>query len=211
MENYFAPPSKCCVQPTRTEPQTVSESAEPAVALETIKAHIGIEAAIKQFDATLTLYQNAATEKVQALSGFTLIQATFDSYYNCFPPCLLIPYRPKVAVSAIEYTDCDDNPQILATTEYNTFVDKFEAKIKPESCWPDTNDNTPDAVKVTFTAGYGTTTADVPPTFQLAICQVVAFMYANKGDCSEECVSAICLGLKMISCTQDSRAIGGSC
>lgn len=207
MRNYSTPDKCCCVSPERTEISV--PPVEPAVDLDLVKLHLNISSVITQFDVLLAMYISVATTKVETFTCHTLITTTFEGYYNCFPPCILLKTTPNVDVTEILYVDIDDDNQVLASSEYNVFTDKFEAKVLPESSWPSTNNNTPDAVKVTFTAGYGTDTEDVPDGFQLAICQIVAYMFANKGDCTDDCVSAACLGMKGISCKQDLRALGG--
>lgn len=207
MRNYFQTNACCCVKPERVE--VLTPPVEPAVTIDTIKAHIGISSAITQFDTILELYRSAATQKIEGKTGYTLITTVFKGFYNCFPACLLIKYKPNLAVSEIKYIDTDDAEQTLAASESNVFTDKFESKVVPVDCWPETQSETPDAVKITFSAGYGAATTDVPSDFQLAIAQVVAFMYGNKGDCPDECVAAACLGLTSISCREDLRALGG--
>lgn len=207
MRNYFSYDSACCVLP-----ETVDILTAPAVLpvdLGQLKTHLRISSAITAFDSILTEYVNTAVAKIFEQTRYVLIETEFIARYNCFPTCILLKFRPNVAVSSIVYTDTDGVDQTLATTEYNVYNGKFEAKVCPEDCWPVTKDQTPDAVQVTFTAGFGTTDADVPQAFKTAIYQMVSFMLSNNGDCTDECASAACLGLTSISGASDYRAIGG--
>jgi len=81
----------------------------------------------------------------------------------------------------LEYQDADDAEQTLATTVYGTDLISPVNKVylKEGQTFPVTRQD-PNAVKMTFVAGYGATAASVPEHYKTAIKMLVADMFEHR-------------------------------
>jgi hypothetical protein len=109
----------------------------------------------------------------------------FSTEYVCgryMQPPLLLP-RPKlIAVASLEYIDINGELQTMDPGDYVVGGDSEPAMLfpLPFTWWPATTWGRPDAVQVTYTAGYGSTADDVPENVKLAIKGLVAHWYENR-------------------------------
>lgn len=103
---------------------------------------------------------------------------------DAFPTgCLHLPIPPLQSVDTVEYTKTDGTTG--AVTDFREFVIGSVTGagfILPAyaGAWPDTRAE-PEAVQITFTAGYAT----VPPQVKHAILLLVGEWYENREDASE--------------------------
>ena len=105
----------------------------------------------------------------------------FSTEYVCghyAQPPLMLPKPPLIAVSSLEYFDINGALQTLDPSAYVVGQDSEPACIFPIpfTWWPATIWGRPDAVQVTYTAGYQT----VPENIKLAIKGLVAHWYENR-------------------------------
>ncbi len=122
------------------------------------------------------------------------ITQTVDYYLDGFPGgsatqlynlgdkrALYVPRPPLISVSSITYTDTDGNSQTLATTEYTVDANMEPGRIVEawEKTWPSTR-SVPNAVKVTYTAGYGANRRNVPETIKQAMLLLIEGWYSNR-------------------------------
>jgi uncharacterized phiE125 gp8 family phage protein len=106
-------------------------------------------------------------------------QATFD---DGFPPVIEIALPPIQSVDSITYVDADGNTQTLATDAYRlTGVGAWLTEIAPAfgTSWPATRCER-EAVKVTFTAGYGDDIDSLPASILQAIRLIAAHLFENR-------------------------------
>lgn len=106
-------------------------------------------------DLLITSYIKSATKIAQAFIGKTFVTTTYQANWNYFPICLKIQ-DVNVSVTEISYLDTDGVTQILDAANYSVFSDKHFAEIYEadgSSGFPSTDD-VPNAVTVTYTAGY---------------------------------------------------------
>ncbi|MEP6827922.1 MAG: head-tail connector protein [Aestuariivirga sp.] len=134
-------------------------------------------------DAMLGIYISAATARLDGLGilGRCLISQTWELYYDTFP-CgnLQIPLGKLISVASVEYID-PTTLSYVAWDPANYDVDLFsdDGWIVPVDTWPTIADSI-NAVRVTFTAGYGDAPSDVPDSIRVAILMMVANWYANR-------------------------------
>ena len=88
---------------------------------------------------------------------------------------------PDVSAVSIAYVDPDGATQTLDAALYHLVHDAMGGRVDLAhgAAWPATAIR-PDAVRVTVTAGYGTTAADVPHPIKAAILLMVADLYRNR-------------------------------
>lgn len=109
----------------------------------------------------------------------------FSTEYVCgryMQPPLLLPRPRLIEVTSLQYYDINGDQQTLDPSAYVVNADGEPATIFPVpfTWWPATMWGRPDAVQVTYTAGYGATTDTVPMNLQLAMLGLIAHWYENR-------------------------------
>ena len=99
-----------------------------------------------------------------------------------FTAPLILPRPRLIGIGSVTYYDINGVQQTLDPSLYTTSFDAEPATLSPVfgSWWPIAQPNRPDAVQVTYTAGYGNTAAAVPADLQLAILMIAAHSYENR-------------------------------
>ena len=123
-----------------------------------------------------------AREKVSIEMRRQLGSATYRTDAGRFPLDGLfeIDWPPLQSITSIQYYDTDEALQTLATTEYDVDTTEEPGRVTRafSKTWPATYDR-PDAVQVTFVAGYATA-ALVPAIAKHAIKLVLSHYYENR-------------------------------
>lgn len=167
---------------------------ETAVSLDEAKTHLRVDHS--DDDGYILSLIRAATSAVENEANRQIITATWDQSIDAFPnrgePIVL--YRPPVqGVTEITYTDDDGATQTVSTDTYKlTDPDNAYATIslKDNQDWPTDEIHERDAVKVTFKAGYGDSSADVPEAIRVAVMMLVATLYECRSDALDAKLSA---------------------
>lgn len=122
-----------------------------------------------------------ATRVVQNWCSTQLVNATYEYYTDSFCNEMPISIGPISSFTSLEYQDQDDAEQTLATTVYGTDLISPVNKVylKDGQTFPETIKN-PNAVKMTFVAGYGATASDVPEHYKTAIKMLVNDMFEHR-------------------------------
>jgi uncharacterized phiE125 gp8 family phage protein len=123
----------------------------------------------------------AARKLVEQWTGRTLITTTYDFYTNQLCDEIQIPTGNVISISSITYEDLDDATQTLSSTLYeldNKSVINTVFRV-PNQTYPEVLDK-PNSVKITFTAGYGANTSDVPEALKTAIKMTIADIYTHR-------------------------------
>lgn len=145
-------------------------AAEPVTAAD-IKAAARIDDAY--FDAQLTtLLIPAIRREAEHRLGRRLITQTVELVLDAFAPGEHIDLQlpDAQAITSIKYLDPAGAEQTLAGTVYQLDPDSIPSRalLKPSQDWPATQD-VPNAVRVRYTAGYGSAATDVPGNIRLWI------------------------------------------
>lgn len=157
------------------------------LSLAALKRHVHAED-FDDDDAYLQALASAAEDNIGGAGGFlgrALSQSEWELRLDCFPAGKIdIPLPPLISVDEVEYVDTDGVAQTYAA--YRTFgVGQANAGgfilYAYNGEWPDTRDDEPEAVRVTFTAGY----AAVPPAIKHAALLMVGDWYRNREDATE--------------------------
>ena len=154
---------------------------DQAVSLEAIKCFLRLPADDDDNDVMLEQLIGAATNYVEVLLGRALITQTWEYKLDYFPFEFQLPRPPAISVTSIAYVDTDGASQTLATSVYQTDFSSEPGRISLDDgqTWPSTLTGELNAVTVTYTAGYGTDTTDVPANIQTAIMFLVQDYYDN--------------------------------
>lgn len=134
------------------------------------------------FDEELTRLLKAGRRQVENDARIKLITQTVAMYCDRFPVGSIMQIRlpPVLSVTSIQYIDEDESTQTLASSKYYTDTNTTPPRIwlDENEYWPDTDDQ-PNAVTVTYQAGYGATAASVPVEAQLAIIEWVKMAWGR--------------------------------
>lgn len=126
-------------------------------------------------------YLAAATDMAEGYTGRAFINREMVMGLDRFPTWgIELPRPPLAAVHAVEYVDGDGMLQTLDPSQYVVDALSCPGRIVGRNGWPAVRHDTPSAVRVTFTAGYGESAANVPAAIQQAIRFMVAHFYETR-------------------------------
>jgi uncharacterized phiE125 gp8 family phage protein len=161
---------------SRTEPAT-----EPITAAE-VAEYLRID--YDDHDSMLSNYAKEARRTLEDgyLWKVCIAQACVDKF-DGFDDDLELHYQPVSAITSITYTDTTGTTQTLASTVYELGQKRGigYVRLKYGQTWPATRSHE-DVVTVTYTAGYGTTSASVPEAIRQAIIMYAGHIYDNPTD-----------------------------
>lgn len=185
---------------TPTEPMTYSEA----------KTHCRIPSATTADDTYITALIVAARQAAEHHTRLALVAKTLVAYLDAWPGAsdiwwdgvregpiellyegkrwITMPFPPLVAVSAITVYDDSDAAVTFSSTNY--YVDAVDAGapgrivLRRGAVWPPAL-RVANAIKIAFTAGYGTPGPTIPADIKQAIGMIVEFLYRNRGDATE--------------------------
>jgi len=160
----------------------ITAPAVEPVDLTLAKAHCRVTNSAE--DTLLTHYIEAARLTVDGRAGVlgrALITQTWELVLDCFPSEFIrLPLPPLQSVTSIKYLDPDGVEQTLDSARY--LVDNASQPggvVVDADGWPATDD-TANAVRIRFVAGYGATAASVPAPIRSAILLTVGDLYENR-------------------------------
>ena len=176
--NYEASRKAIC----RTFKTSVEPAIEP-ITLEELKNRMRIGSTC-EFDAELALILTQARKQVEQDTYRRLITQTVIGYMDQFEWLQEIEIRlaPISSITSVTYVDENSVTQTYAASRYTADIISTPPRIvlatneQPE--W--TEQNTPNAVAITFVAGYGSTAATVPAAAKLAIVEYAKIL---RGGC----------------------------
>lgn len=152
-------------------------AAEPLTATEA-KSRLGIGSEVP--DATVDAFIKAARQTLDGWDGWlgrALISQQWKMLLDRFPSeAIDIPLPPTIKVDEVAYFDESDTSRTVAEANYRTLLGEPTQLLTNGSyVWPQTQCR-PDAVQITFTAGYGTAGSDVPEPIRSAIALMVSHL-----------------------------------
>ena len=163
--------------------QTVAPASEP-ISLAEARDHLEIGAAVTAHDTKLTRNIAAARLNFEMDTGLALIDQTFTLSLSAFPKgsdLLHIPVRPLSSVTSVTYYDEADAQQTLSTSVYGVDSGRRGLYLKINQEWPAINGQH-DGIVVTFVAGYGSSSSDVPDLCRQAVLLKIGKMFAFRDD-----------------------------
>lgn len=152
------------------------------VSLSDAKRHVRVDG--DDEDALIGGLVNAAVAHLDGYSGVlgrALTTQTWTQDFSAFSDTMRLPVGNLLSVTSIAYYDSTNAQQTLASSVYDGLSDTLGPYItrKPDQAWPSTYTR-PDAVRVTWSAGYGPLASDVPIPIKQAILLLVGHWYANR-------------------------------
>ena len=158
--------------------RTVAPTVEP-VTLQDCKDWLRVDSA--DDDPLLTALVTMARESHEDYVRRAYITQTWALTLDRFPSTIQLWRCPVLAISSVTYVDPDGATQTLAGAKYQLDNSSEPARLVPayNETWPTTR-RVPNAVTVTFTAGYGAAATDVPDIYKTAIKREVADHYEHR-------------------------------
>ncbi len=150
-------------------------------------------------DVAIGLLIAQACEEAEAVTGRALVSATYKATFEDWPrnparfadwpyggiapysPQFLLPRTPLVSVTSVQYY-AEDAATLttLSTSAYRVITDREQGFIElvDGETWPDLEPRS-DAVQVTFVAGSGSSSSDVPAGIRQAMLLLCRHYYAG--------------------------------
>lgn len=162
----------------------VQPSVEP-VTLAKVKEHLRIDQNVE--DTYLTSLITAARVAAENRTQRTLIQTTWRYTLDSFPDAVPLPNPPIIGVTTLQYKDTNGALLTLDPQDYIVDTAREPGWIVPAygKQFPQTYDEI-NSVIVTYTAGYGTTAAEVPEPIKQWILLAIGDMYDMSRSLSSE-------------------------
>jgi uncharacterized phiE125 gp8 family phage protein len=158
--------------------RTVEPTVEP-VSLAEAKRHANVVAT--DDDTLISALLQAAREQVESDASRALVTQTWRlKLHSFFADLIELPRPPLVSVSSIVYLDQDNVSQTLPAAYYRVDADRSPGVIWRDAdyTWPTISDQ-PNAVTITYVAGYGAAAA-VPARAKQAILLLVGHWYKSR-------------------------------
>lgn len=177
--------------------EILPDGEDSAVSLADTKAYL--KAIGNGEDATIQMMLDAAQSKVEKATDRLLITRACRFTADCFGRAVLLPVRPVVDVTSVQYYDTAGDLQTLASDQW-ILADRLERpRVVPAvgASFPSTWE-LPGAVIVEFNAGYGDEPADVPADLRIAVLKTVRDMWSFRGDMATATVIALPEGVQSI-------------
>lgn len=154
------------------------------VTLGQAKRHLRVDHA--DDDDLIQIYLDAAARRLDGWDGILgrcLTPQTWRVDLPGFPANDLIrlPLPDVQSIGSVEYLDAGGAAQTMAADGYRAVNDALGGVLmrKPGTSWPATY-AAPDAVKVTFVAGYGTSANPMPAAIRAAILLHLGVLYDHR-------------------------------
>ena len=168
-----------------------SESSDLPVFLEDARAQLKLDD-LRHDDEYLISLIKGQCSHIEWQYSCALLEKTVLEYHSGFPSLSTLPIRlhvaPASAVSSIQYIDSAGDTQTWSSSEYSVKV--LNAGVisiipKVSYCYPTDLAIRPDAVSITYTAGFGTTPSSIPAGVKLGILARIGRAYTQREDAPE--------------------------
>lgn len=166
------------------------------VSLDDAKAHLNVD--FPDDDTLIAAYVEAAIGSLAHLNR-ALRPCVYALDRKCFADPILLPQPPLVAVESIYYLDTSGAEQPLVTSVYEVKTDALGqglVRLKDGQSWPALRDR-PDAVTITFQAGYET----LPGPLRAAVLLIVGALYDQRAEIATSQVFSLPFGVDALVST----------
>jgi len=176
---------------------TIVLTAPPAiepVTLDAAKAHLKVDTS--DDDTLITDMIAAARARAELIISRAFITQHWTLSLDTWPDdgVIAIPFPPLQSVASVTAYAPDDTGAVLDASTYQVDTASAPARLalKPNAS-PPVNLRRINAIEIAYIAGYGDTADAVPELIREAILEIVADLYANRGDSDETPLAAMAL------------------
>lgn len=171
--------------------RTIAPAALP-ISLQEAKDHLRVSGADE--DAYIQGLIAAAVAHVDGEGdlGRAIITQTWAQWVNQSPGHVRLKMTPFQALVSVEYYDAAGALQTATLSDFETWLagDFTICKPKDGFAWPGAATR-PDAIKITYRAGFGDTGAAVPEGIRHALLVLIDHWYANRGVVTSDTVNSL--------------------
>lgn len=169
---------------TPVEPYLLKRTIAPSASVVTVataKAHLRVDD--DDSDTYISSLIEVASDVVGEMAGKALINQTWQLQIGMTTgrSPVYLPNAPVSSITSIAYFDTDDQSQSEDTADYTLTGDNDTAWLVPAGTrvWPSMYDR-PDALTVTYVAGYGASPDKVPANLRHAALMLVGHWFENR-------------------------------
>ena len=165
-------------------------SVPPAIDLDDIKGHIKSIQGFDDYDSQLLSLIQVVTEYGEKITGRDFINKTYEGFLDHFPRCdwksIQIRKSKLQSINSIQYYVDGVLTTLGSSKYYFTESSNYSTiHLVDGDSWPINTDKRKQAVIITFIAGYGDDSCDIPATLRQAMLSQLTVLFENAGDCSE--------------------------
>lgn len=141
--------------------------------------------------------------------GRALITQSWAQHFYAPKDKVRIRMLPFQSLTSVQYYDKDGAFQTATLSDYEVVGAGNEKWLRPKDgvTWPSTDDR-PDAIKVTYVAGYGDDTWDIPEGIRHALLMLVAHWFENREPTDEKARLEIPWGVEALMNIERTRWYG---
>jgi len=163
---------------TRTK---ITPSSTLAVELAEVKAYIRMHDGTAEDDEVEDCIKSA-TDYCEGKANRSFLTSTWQVVAPSFFADEIRLSVDTLSVTSVIYTDTNGTDQTAEASTYLADTDSFVGTVRPlfNASWPDTRPSTPNAVRITYTAGYGATVASLPTQATRAIKFMSAYYFLHR-------------------------------
>ena len=169
-------------------PKIITPPAVEPITLEEAKLHLRVD--FDDDDALISRLIKTARESAESETSRTMVATTFELALDAWPGCpsgavgpwpiIKILNPPLLAVESITHLDHAGETQTLDPSTYIVFEgDPALITTAFRQTWPSVPRH-PGAIKVRYTAGYGTDPSDVPDCVKTWMLLTIGSLYENR-------------------------------
>lgn len=160
----------------------------PQSFIDEIKNYLKIDVSVTEDDSLIESIVFGVIHFIEKYTNRTIFTTQFETFRDFFP-CDYIELRrsPLQSLDLFNYIDTNGDVQTVdPLVYYNTFENDYSKILpQPEKDFPSDLICKLQSIVIQFTAGYGDTVDDIPAELLVALLQMVAALYDNRGDCVE--------------------------
>lgn len=191
--------------------RTSDPSNEPVTNAEA-KTHLRVDTSDE--DSLIDALIASARRHVEEFTGRSLITQTWELSLDRFPgpfwmdwhiwrwyqPVIELPRPPIQSVDSITYTDENGASQTWDSSKYQVDTKSEPARLRPshDEEYPDVQEETLNAVTITYTAGYGANADDVPNDLRQAMLLLIGELYERREETNPQDLAVIPFGARSL-------------
>ena len=164
--------------------RTIAPSETP-VTLTEAKAHLRVDHSDEDTYISSLIDAAAAMIDGSGSLGRAMVTQTWAQWVAPAPGVVRVPMGPFIALTDVSYYDTDSVLQAATLSDFEVRLDGDFVTVQPKTgkAWP-TTDPRKDAIRITFTAGFGAA-SDVPSGLKHAILLLVGLWYEHREAASD--------------------------
>jgi uncharacterized phiE125 gp8 family phage protein len=168
--------------------ELIAPPALEPITLDEAKAHLKVDTSAD--DALIARLITAARARAEWHTGRAFVTQSWIQWLDRWPECgvVEVPLSPLQSVATVTAYARDDTPSVWDSAAYQVDAVSAPGRVALACAVPPlfATLRRVNAIAIAFTAGYGNAANDVPATMREAILEIVAGLYAHRGDGPEE-------------------------